>query len=175
MMIFKDISNFSKLSDYVPILNGTVIVDLIVIFLSFNGFFKTPYLKSWYQRFNLSAVIADVLILVIGIIIARFLYKYIFDTFSIVKFTSLAVVVQIIHDMLFYVLFKNTPVGYSYILDYFKKYAKDIGASAIVGDSLMMIVACLISSFMANFSLNANVITSIVSVYLIPYFIYQSV
>ena len=61
------------------------------------------------------------------------------------------------------------------MLDYFKKYAKDIGASAIVGDSLMMIVACLISSFMANFSLNANVITSIVSVYLIPYFIYQSV
>ena len=108
-----------------------------------NIAFKSNYLKLWYRKFSLAAALADVLILVIGIIIARFFYGYIFTDFSIWKFTGLAVSIQIVHDFLFYLLFKNTPVGYSYILDFFKKYAREIGWHAIVGDSVMMIAACL--------------------------------
>ena len=71
-MIFKNISNFSNVYDYLPILNGSLIADLIILFLAFNGVFKSFYLKKWYKKYQLSAVLADVLILVIGIILARF-------------------------------------------------------------------------------------------------------
>jgi uncharacterized protein YacL len=136
-MIFKDISNFNNVNDYLPIFNGCLNADLIFMFLLYHGAVKSKMLKLWYKKFTLSAVIADVFILMIGIIITRFIYKYFFNEFSILKFTALAVCVQIIHDILFYLLFKNTPLGYNYMLDFFKKYADELGGWAIIGDSFM--------------------------------------
>jgi uncharacterized protein YacL len=170
-MIFANISNFSNTQDYLPILNGCLNADLIIIFLVFHKIFNSFYLKKWYKTFNLSAVLADVLILVIGIIIARFLYKYIFSEFSIWKFTGLAVFIQIIHDILFYLLFSSVPRGYNYMLDFFNQYAKEVGAGAIFGDSFMMIIACLLSSYFATLGTNNNIIILIISLYFVPYLI----
>ena len=170
-MIFKDISNFNNVSDYLPILNGCINADLVVLFLVFHGAFKSVYLKKWYKKYQLNAVIADVLILFIGIILARFFYKYFFDTFNIFKFTSLAVCIQIIHDLLFYWMFTSLPVGYNSMLYFFKEYAKEVGVGAILGDSFMMIVACLMSSSFATYSLNMNIITLVISLYFFPYMI----
>jgi hypothetical protein len=170
-MIFKDISNFNNVGDYLSILNGCVNADLIIIFLLFHGPFKSVFLKKWFKQYQLSAVIADVLILVIGIILARFFYKYLFASFSIWKFTGLAVCIQIIHDYLFYLLFSTLPIGYNSMFDFFKGYAKEVGVGAIIGDSFMMILACLLSSHFATYSLNINIIALIISIYFFPYMI----
>ena len=61
-MIFKDISIFTNVIDYLPILNGSLTADLIIIFLLHNGIFKSSLLKKWYKKYQLSAVIADTLI-----------------------------------------------------------------------------------------------------------------
>jgi len=169
--MFKNISNFDNTYDYLPILNGCINADLIIIFLVFHNIFKSNYLKKWYHKYQLSAVVADVLILVIGIILSRFFYKYIFDSFNIWKFTALAVCIQIIHDILFYWLFSSLPYGYNEMLDFFKEYAKEVGLKAILGDSFMMIISCLLSSHFATYSLNINIIILIISVYFIPYMI----
>jgi hypothetical protein len=173
MQFFGDISNFGFTKDYLYILNGCISADLFIMFFLFHNLaFQSKYLKIWYKKFTLSAVLADVLILMIGIIIARFFYGYLFTDFNIWKFTGLAVLIQIIHDILFYIMFKNVPTGYSYILDFFKKYAREIGGKAIIGDSIMMIVACLLSSHMATRDVNINIITLITSLYLYPYNLY---
>ena len=163
-MIFKDISNFNNVNDYLPILNGCINADLLIIFLVYHGVFNSFYLKKWYKKYQLSAVLADVLILFIGIILARFLYKYIFSTFSIWKFTFLAVCIQILHDILFYFFFTLIPKGHNSMIDFFKEYAKD-------GDSFMMILSCLISSNFATFTLNSNIICLVFSLYFFPYMI----
>lgn len=170
---FADISNFGFTKDYLPILNGCVGADLIILFFLFHNIaFQSKYLKLWYKKFTLSAALADVLILMIGIIIARFFYSYIFIDFSILKFTGLAVAIQITHDFLFYLLFRSTPIGYSYMLDFFKKYAREISYTAIIGDSIMMVIACLLSSYMATFGTNINIITLIISLYSYPFMLY---
>jgi hypothetical protein len=169
--MFGNISNFNNVSDYLPILNGCINADLIIIFLLYHGVFKSYYLKKWYKKYQLSAVIADVLILVIGIIIARYLYKYFFGAFNIWKFTGLAVIIQIIHDILFYLFFKTLPRGYNSMLDFFKDYANEVGGGAILGDSFMMILACLLSSHFATYTLNSNIIVLIFSMYFVPYMI----
>lgn len=171
MVHFKDISNFNNVNDYLPILNGCINADLIIIFLVFHNIFKSNYLKKWYNKYQLSAVIADVLILVIGIILSRFFYNFFFDSFNIWKFTALAVCIQIIHDILFYWLFSSLPYGYNAMLDFFKEYAKEVGIGAILGDSFMMVLSCLLSAHFATYSLNANIILLIVSVYFFPYLI----
>lgn len=170
-MIFKDISNFNNVNDYLPILNGSLNADLIIIFLLYHGIFKSYYLKTWYKKYQLSAVIADVLILIIGIILARFFYNYFFTSFNIWKFIGLAIIIQIIHDILFYWFFKLIPIGYNSMLDFFKKYAEEVGAGAILGDSIMMALACLLSSHFATYSLNGNIIILIISMYFLPYMI----
>ena len=167
-MAFANISKFNNINDYLPILNGCLNADLIIIVLTFHNAFG-GYLKKWYTTFQLNALLADTLILMIGIVIARFFYSYIFAEYSIVKFTGLAIVIQIIHDLLFALFFNSVPRGYHYMLDFFKDYAKEVGFKAILGDSAMMVIACLLSSYLASFSINTNIITLIVSLYYAPY------
>lgn len=169
----RDIHNFSNTSDYLSILNGVLITDLSVILLLIGGFIKSNVLKKWYKDLSLSAVIADVLIIVIGIIIARFLYPYIFKSYSLIKFILLAVLIQVVHDTLFYFLCTSVKRGRSHILDIFKDYGKEMGSGAIVADSLMMVSSILIASYLKGLTLNTNIITLIIGVYLVPYMIYS--
>jgi hypothetical protein len=172
-MIFNNIANFSKTSDYLPLFNGVLITDLFVIFLLNSKLIKSTVLREWYDTYNLSAIIADVLIIFIGLIITRAIYYYVFDQFSIIRFTSLAVVVQIIHDILFYFLFMMVPRGVNRMLDTFKDYAKDVSYKAIFADSGMMIMASLLGSYFAGKTLNVNMIILIVSMYIMPYLLYN--
>ena len=48
-MIFEDISNFNNLNDYLPILNGCINAELIIMNLVLNGVFKSLYLKKSYK------------------------------------------------------------------------------------------------------------------------------
>jgi hypothetical protein len=171
--IFKNISNFNDVSDYIPILNGVIITDLFVILLLLRKFINSSVLKNWYRDFSLGAVIADVLIIFIGIIIARFIYPYIFDTYSLINFIGLVVVVQVIHDIIFYIFVSSVPRGVSKILDVFKDYGKEVGFKAILSDSAMMISSVLIASYLKGQTLNTNIIVLIVSIYFVPYFIYS--
>ena len=171
--MFKNIANFNNTSDYLPLFNGVLITDLVVIFLLNTNIIHSSVLKEWYNKYNLSAVIADVLIIYIGLIITRSLYYYIFDTFTIVKFVMLAVIVQIIHDILFYMGFKNVPRGTNRMLDTFKDYANQVSYGAILADSGMMILASLLASYLASKSLNINIIIMIVALYILPYSIYN--
>lgn len=172
-MKLADISNFNKISDYLPILNGSLYADLLVlIIVYYTPYFNSKYLMKWYEEYRLSAVIADVLILVIGIIISRYLYSYFFESFSVIKFTGLVVCIQIIHDILFYLFFNSLPQGKNKMMDLFKDYAKEVNASAIAGDSFMIIIATLSSMYFASGSQNMNIISLIVMVYLLPYILY---
>jgi uncharacterized protein YacL len=171
--MFKNIAVFNNTNDYLPLLNGVLITDLVVISLLNTGFIKSKVLRKWYTQYNLSAVIADVLIILIGLIIARAIYYYIFDKFSIIKFIFVAVLVQIAHDILFYIFFQNVPRGTNKMLDTFKDYANDVSYKAILSDSGMMILACLISSYLANKSANVNIIVLIIFIYLLPYLLYN--
>jgi len=172
-MTFKNISNFKETGDYLSIFNSVLITDLLVITLLIGGLIKSSVLKKWYRELGLSAVIADILIIFIGIILARYFYPYIFAQYSLLKFIGLAVCIQIVHDILFYQICKAVPRGQSKIMDIFKDYGKEVSYQAILADSAMMICAILIASALKGVTLNTNIITMIVAVYLVPYMIYS--
>jgi hypothetical protein len=171
--MFKDISNFTHTQDYLPIFTSVLITDLVVILLLNMNIIQSRVLREWYATYNLSAVIADVLIIFIGIIIARYLYSRIFKSYTLLKFIGLAVSIQIIHDILFYVFFKNVPRGVNRMLDTFKDYAKEVSYKAVFSDSGMMILASLLSAYLVGKNLNTNIIVMIIAVYLTPYILYN--
>jgi hypothetical protein len=167
--------NILNTSNYFAIVNGALITDLLVIILLIQGSIKSNVLVNWYKTYNLSALIADVLIIVIGVIIARVVYPYIFGSaqpFSLLKFTLLAVGIQVIHDVLFNGIITVIPRGANRMVDTFKLYAKEVGVKAIFSDSAMMVATCLIANYLANKEMNVNIVTFIVALYCVPYLIY---
>ena len=171
--MLNNIADFNNVNDYLPLFNAVLITDLFVILLLNTKIIKSDVLRKWYSQYNLSAVIADVLIILIGLIITRAIYYYIFNEFSLVKFIIIAVIVQVIHDILFYILFKNTPRGVNKMLDTFKDYANEVSYKAVLSDSGMMIMSCLIASYLASKNTNTNIIVLISSLYLLPYLLYN--
>ena len=52
--MFKDISKFNNIGDYLPILSAILIVDIITIVLSYANIIQSKFLRLWYQKFFLS-------------------------------------------------------------------------------------------------------------------------
>ena len=164
----------NNIKDYLPLLNAVLITDLLFIIFLTIGLINSKILKSWYNKYTLSAVIADVLIIMIVLLITNKIYYYIFKEFSLIKFIILALILQIIHDILFYILITIIPRGKNQMIDTFKDYAKEVSYYAIIGDSLMMISACLICYYLINFDTNTNIIILILSLYIMPYLLYNN-
>lgn len=171
-MYLANISNANKLTDYVPIFAAALIVDMLVSTISCTVF-NTTQLKRWYKTYNLGAVISDVFIIAIGILIARYLYPLIFKEWCIWKFIFLALVIQIIHDILFYGLFSAIPRGASGIMDVFKDYAGEYGGWAVFADSILILGSVLLASYLATLDMGTNLFILVIAVYLVPYFVYS--
>ena len=166
-------SNIADSTAFLPLLNAVHITDLFGILLSNMGLLKSEVLKNWYSTYNLSAVIADVSIILIVLIITRAIYYKVFETFSLVNFIGLAVVLQIAHDLLFAVFFRSVPRGLNKMIDTFKDYASEMSYKAVLADSVMMIMSSLIASYLLNKNNNTNTIVLISSMYLLPYLLYN--
>jgi len=169
----KDISQFHNVNDYLPILNGSLIAELIVLFIVYyTPYFNSKYLMKWYETYRLSAVIADVFILVIGLILARGVFHFFSLSWNFWTFLATVLIIQILHDFLFYVFFTTLPLGTNRMLDLFKDYAQEVSAGAIFGDSFMIAITVFLSSLFAHNTLNTNLIIFIFSFYLLPYFLF---
>jgi hypothetical protein len=170
--MFKDISQFNDTTDYLPIITAILIVEITTIILSFTHITQSGFLKVWYKEYKLSAVLADVSLIFLGIVIARALYPFVFDTFSIIYFILLVVAIQVIHDILFYIMIRQIPKGVNKIIDILKDYADEISYWAILGDSAMMISSVLFAGLLANFDMNTNTIILAFLVYILQLLYY---
>ncbi len=171
-MVFGDISNSNNTNDFLPIFNSVILVELFIVLAAFS-FLKSDTLKKWYSDYKLSALIADVLIIIIGFIIARALYSKIFNEFNIFKFLLLILAIQIIHDIiLYFAVIKPFPRGSNEIIDLFKDYSDAVSYKAIIGDSVLIILSVFFASIFKNYSNNANIIMIILSIYFLVYIVY---
>jgi hypothetical protein len=172
-MIFKNISTFYNVNDYLFILNAAIIVDLVVIYLSNTNVIKSYSLKKWYRLFGLSAFIADVFSIMIVIILARLFYTLLFKKYNLILFIIVAVIIQLIHDLSFYKFFSSLKKGTNRMLDVFKEYAKEMSYKILIADAEMIISTCIIASVLANYSIAINIFIFIIIFYLAQYFIYN--
>ena len=166
-------TNISDFTGFLPLLNAVLITDLFVISLLNMELIQSRVLRKWYSQYNLSAVIADVLIILLVLILTRALYYSVFDKFSLLNFVILAVILQIAHDLLFALFFSSVPRGVNKMIDTFKDYANEMSYKAVIADSGMMIMSSLIASYLVNKNENTNVIVLISSMYLLPYLLYN--
>ena len=166
--------NFENKFEYLPIITANIYADLFIIFATFTRvYYKILTLEDWYKKYRLSAMIADILIGVLYILLGRYLVYTLKLNVGLTAFALLCVVIQVIFDFLFYLLFTLVPSGTNNMLDFFKGYAKEVGVNALFGDSVLVILAVVISALLNARSFDTNIVFLILSIYLTPYFIYM--
>jgi len=166
--------DFENKFEYLPIITANIYADLFIIFATFSRiYYKILTLEDWYKKYRLSAMIADILIGVLYILLARYLVYTLKLNVGLTAFALLCVVIQVIFDFLFYLLFTLAPLGTNNMLDFFKGYAKEVGVNALFGDSVLVILAVVISALLNARSFDTNIVFLILSIYLTPYFIYM--
>lgn len=173
--IFKDSKvpiNFENNNELLPIISGILVGELLII-IGFTILFPTyKTYVNWYKTFRLSSFIADFIPILLFFMLARYIiYKFNLKL-NLFEFLILIIVIQVIHDYLFYLLFKFTPKNKNYMLDYFKKYANEVSYHAILGDSYLMCFCVLFTSLFMNFSNITNITISLISFYIAIYLIH---
>ena len=167
---------------FIHFFTAACIIELLFLYLF--RFTYSPFtgiaINNWYTNLRWTAVILDILSVLIGFYIAKFIYEYLVSinyitkTNELVKFLGIVLLVQIIHDFSFYAfVIQPTPMGQSLVMDEFKRYAKAIGTGAVIGDSILYLVATPLLFYLATLKQDINVFSSLVSLYLVGYFVYQ--
>ena len=168
--------------NFLQFLTATCLIEVFMLYLF--RFTKSPFtgiaINNWYTNLKWSAVILDILSVLIGFYLAKFLYEYLIKhsiiskEYEIIKFLGLVLLIQISHDFLFYALIvKNAKKGMNTVIDEFIDYAKSVGIGAVIGDSFMYLLATPALFMISKLPNDVNTFISICCLYLIGYFVYQ--
>lgn len=143
-------------------------VDLIVIFISLYGVFGKT-IREWYAKFGPVAVLSDCLIIILGIMLASLIYP----TASTLELILLAVIIQLVHDLLFYILvIQKMPEGQNGIIDLFKKYADEGGYRILIADASMVTASILGQYYLESQSTEVTSFLGFLATYALSYIIY---
>lgn len=168
---------------FLHFLTASVVIEVFMLYLF--RFTKSPFtgisINRWYDNLGWSAIILDLLSVLIGFYIAKYIYEYLVDKkyinteYEIFKYLGIVLLVQITHDFLFYSLvIKPFPANKNRVMDEFKSYAESVKAGAVIGDSFMYLLATpLLYLVIQKNNIHTNTFISIVCFYLIGYLIYQ--
>jgi uncharacterized protein YacL len=173
--MFADISNISNNFDLFYILASIIIVDLVVIYIARNTNYLGDQINIWYDKFGLSAVALDVLIIMIGFVITRYIFSAFNLQFSPVLFLFVILIVQVLHDVVLYQLvIRPSKPGANQIIDLYKAYADENGFKIILADSAMMLSSAVLAMYLKNKEIHETSTLLIVGLYTIPYLLFQN-
>lgn len=154
--------------DLLHISSAVVWIDFFVILLS-KFYPMTKSLDIWYREFGIVAVISDCLVIVLGILLAQFISP----NASVTGLAIVSVVVQLLHDYLFYIgVILPIPKGHNAMIDLFKKYSSEGSYKILLADSAMIAGTVYLSDYLYEFSNDKVVFVGLLGVYALTYMIY---
>lgn len=174
-----NLGNYKATEDWWFIIPAILFVDTFLIFLVryFPQIFGKP-INDWYDEFGLAAVLSDVTIIAIGIAITRYIYTIFFmeqEGWSILYFIGLAVLIQVLHDILFaFGIVKNIPKGHNSMIDVFKTYIEG-GPKIILTDALMVAGSIGLAAVLKNQDLHYTNSVTLVTLYALSYILYTNI
>lgn len=150
------------------IFSAVVWVDFLVILIS-KFYPMTQSLDIWYKQFGIIAVISDCLVIVLGILIAQFLYP----KASVTTLAVVSVIIQVIHDTLFYLgVILPIPKGHNSMIDLFKSYSSEGGYQILLADSAMISGTVFLGDYLSKLNFNTVSFIGLLGVYALTYIIY---
>ena len=161
----------------ISILSAALWVDFVVMLLTKvvpgqHLWFLPPTgaLQLWYDKFGVAAVSADVLSLMLGVLLATFLFPGAIG----LQLVMAAVFIQMLHDIFFYlVVIQGLPQGQNSMIDVFKSYANEGSWKILVADGLMITSVVLLARLSdLLFSYRAIAFQALLGMYSLIYITY---
>lgn len=159
---------------FATIVVSVIVVDLVILFLiRYFPDFWGKEINVWYNEFGLNAVIADVLSIVLGFLLAQIVYRTVvfpYIGWSLPAFIVLLLAIQLTHDMLFYKgVIQPIPAGHNGMIDVFKAYAASGQGRILIADAAMMAGSALIASALIGLPTSVTLFVGSLAVYAVPY------
>jgi len=147
---------------------AAAIVDFTTIVIS-KFFNMGKSLDKWYAKFGMTAVLSDVLVIVLGVQLALFIEPKI----GVQYIAAMAVCIQIVHDILFYFLVIETvPQGQNEMIDLFKEYASENSYKIVLYDSLMTAGTVFLANYLSKLNNQSVNFIGALTVYALTYIVY---
>ena len=169
-----DIGNFHTADDIIPIGSATIFAINIVAMLTRLGFVGGKTLNTYFDTFGLEGILANTSLIVILFQLTRFantkLYTDAGKAWSPFVFVCALIVTQVLHDLVFYFGVVNViPSGNNEMVDALKKYSNENGSRALASHAGFLIMVAVVAMFLKERSLIFIIMTSIFTLYLLPY------
>jgi len=154
--------------DLLHISSAVVWIDFFVILIS-KFYQMTSALDVWYKQFGIVAVVSDCLVIVLGILLAQFISP----NASVTGLAVTSVIIQLIHDYLFYVgVILPIPKGHNAMIDLFKKYSAEGGYKILLADSGMIAGTVFLADHLRSYSDKIVTFVGLLGAYAITFILY---
>jgi hypothetical protein len=171
-----NISDYRDISNIPYFLLGILIVNIVVLFIIRYTGLGGKSLSTWYDKFGLIAVIADVLIIFIVFILGQIIYTHFilpYYGWNPIVFILIVVFIQMIHVFsLYYFVILPIPLGHNAIIDMYKMYAEENSSGIIIGDALLMIAYFLVTLGLKYLPDYVNTSIAMIAIYTMTYILY---
>jgi len=171
-----DIGDYKVTDDILPIGSATIIAINFVAMLTRLGLVGGKSLNTYFDTFGLEGILANASLIVIMFQVARWGYTKFYTEggrpWSPFVFVCTLIVVQILHDLLFYYGVINVvPSGNNEMIDALKKYSQENGSRALAGHAAFLIFVGVLAMFFKERSLLFTFLAVNIALYLLPYVI----
>jgi uncharacterized protein YacL len=148
--------------------SAVVWIDFLVILLS-KFYQMTTALNVWYKQFGIVAILSDCLVIVLGILLAQFISP----NASVTGLAIISVIIQVIHDTLFYIgVILPLPKGQNAMIDLFKKYASEGGYKILLADSGMIAGTVFLADHLRSYTNDVVTFVGLLGAYALTFILY---
>jgi hypothetical protein len=169
-----DIGDYKNAEDIIPIGSATIFAINAAAVLTRMGFVGGKSLNTYFDTFGLEGILANTSLIVILFQLTRFAYTKLYTeagkAWSPFVFVCALIVMQILHDLFFYFGVINVvPSGNNEMVDAMKRYSVENGPRALASHAGFLILVAVVAMFLKERSLMFILMTSIFTLYLLPY------
>jgi succinate dehydrogenase hydrophobic anchor subunit len=170
----EDVSEYENIYDWILIAVAAIIVEVVVLCLvRFCPDIFGKAINIWFNRFKFSAVLADVLTIMIGFGITRYVYsEWFYPTYdwNPLYFIGLSAVIQTLYVSFFYfVVVRPTPQGNNSMIDSLRDVVTASGPKILGADALKIMGASVLTMLLKSAPLHLTSMAAILSTYVIPF------
>lgn len=169
-----DIGDYRNIDDIYTIVNSSLFTLTLSLLATRIGNLGGYSLNTYFDLFGIEGVVSTTMLMAIIFQLARYFYTVLYakadKSWSPFVFICAVIVVQILHDVLFYYGAINLlPAGKNEMIDVLKQYAKENSVAAIGGHSALMLVTALVAMMINDMDLVLKIVMFGIVLYGLPY------
>jgi hypothetical protein len=170
-----NIGNFADVDDFYPMAIASVFGINLAIAGARVGNLGGASLNTYFDAFGLEGILANVALIILILQISRFGYTKgygLTKPWSPFVFVCILLVVQFMHDLIFYYGAINIlPSGKNEMIDALKEYSREHGRSALGAHAFLLIVVAAAAMIFKETSALVRIVVIATLFYMMPYII----